>query len=272
MFGLSGWEIAWGCTCFVVATVTFISQVGPEQAASNLSQWVQWVGLKAPSWLKKRAADRWVFRVGFVMLLGLSFLAGIRVEPWLYPPAPPQIVQVPAPAAQINIPAKLVENISPPIPPDVALRGARYLLLKRLIADVTQMKKALDSSGPRALENIKPAPPGMVRRSMAMMEWNQALRVLESLNGEAYKNRLIDLKSAPELSINTITAPGEDAFTATDEHTQQEKYNFRSFYFLMRNVDKQADALITDMQREQDGVVRALETDAAGKEFLQESK
>jgi hypothetical protein len=101
--------------------------------------------------------------------------------------------------------------------------------------------------------------------------WNDTLSTLRQINERAYKNRTFDPNSVPELSIPTLTAPGEQAFANTDEDTQKAKYDYRAFYFLTRNVTRQTDALIADMHKEQDLIAGGLEKSAEGQEFLKDS-
>lgn len=74
------WGILWFVLTAVVGAVMWAAQVGPEQAGSNLAQWARKVGIHhVPSWLRTRAADRWVLRWGKVALviLALTGLAGM---------------------------------------------------------------------------------------------------------------------------------------------------------------------------------------------------
>ena len=67
-----------------------------------------------------------------------------------------------------------------------------------------------------------------------------------------------------------MTAPGEDAFRDADEATQKAKYDYRAFHFLIGNIRKQADALIGDLENEQNGIVSALQKTEEGKKFTEE--
>jgi hypothetical protein len=274
MLGFTPFEIGSGVLAFLVGALMFASQVGPDEAISNLSLWVQKAGVHAPAWLRARATDKWVFRIGFLVLLVLSFSFGVRVTPWLYPPPPPQIVQVPAPSLPQHASELLSANTLPPIPTEIGSLAARYLLLKKLISSTKEWRGIAASSGPMVRDSIKALTTATTDRIYqervgdVTAQWNACLKEFQRINDDAYSNRQIDLKSVPELSIPTLTAPDEAAFTKNDEATQRARYDYRAFHFLTINVLRQADSLISDMQREQNSIAEALQKTARGKDFL----
>jgi hypothetical protein len=289
LLGFTTGEIAWGATGIIVGALMFASQVGPEQAISNLSLWVQKAGVHAPAWLKARATDKWVFRVGFIVLLGLFFVAGIRLQPWLYPPAPPQIILVPMAAPSLpNSPTRLEANIPPPLPTDVADIAARYVLLRNSIKSTMEIKKIVEGIGPLLRDAMIPPPrppsdptayaqyQNEIRNrsgryqivSMWREQWDANLKKLQAINDSVYKNRPIDLKIVPELAIPTMTAPSEEKFWDNDEKTQRDKYAYRAFHFLVGDIAKQCDSLVADMNAEQNQVEAALAKTAEGRDFL----
>jgi hypothetical protein len=72
----------------VVAALMFCAQVGPAQAKSNLALWAGQCGIHTvPSWLRSRAADRFVIKwgkyaLGFSMLIGIG---GLTMSNFSYP-------------------------------------------------------------------------------------------------------------------------------------------------------------------------------------------
>lgn len=86
MFGFSWTEIGWfGLTIFVGA-VMWATQVGPNEAVSNLSEWARKCGIKdPPAWLRARATDRRVRRSAAVLFCALLFWGGMGFEKWLSP-------------------------------------------------------------------------------------------------------------------------------------------------------------------------------------------
>jgi hypothetical protein len=63
------WAIR-GCA----VALMFGAQVGPKDARSNISEWVDLIGVQTPAWLKQPVIDKWGFWFGLGVLV-LSFSA-----------------------------------------------------------------------------------------------------------------------------------------------------------------------------------------------------
>ena len=60
------------------------TQVGPNEAVSNLSEWARKCGIKdPPAWLRERRTDRRVRAVAIIGLVFLVFLGGMRFHIWM---------------------------------------------------------------------------------------------------------------------------------------------------------------------------------------------
>ena len=59
------------------------SVLPPEDAKSNLSKWIEWVGIsRIPSWLQARSVDQAAYRwakagLFFLVSLGIGFICGL---------------------------------------------------------------------------------------------------------------------------------------------------------------------------------------------------
>jgi hypothetical protein len=94
MFGFSRLEILWFIVTCLVGLVMWGTQVGPNEAVSNLSEWVAKIGIRnPPAWLKERAVDRRVRRGAFFMFVILLFLGGMVFQRWLSPNDQQQTLQ-----------------------------------------------------------------------------------------------------------------------------------------------------------------------------------
>ena len=76
----------WFIVTAAVAAVMYASQVGPDQAVSNLSLWAKKFGVEnPPEWLKEKSADRRIRRsaaIGLASLLTIGgFMAGMLLIP-----------------------------------------------------------------------------------------------------------------------------------------------------------------------------------------------
>lgn len=67
--------VAWFIITFVVGAVMWAAQIGPKAAASNLSDWVIWLGLNPPNWLRSPNADLIVRKLG-PLVLAVLIVAG----------------------------------------------------------------------------------------------------------------------------------------------------------------------------------------------------
>jgi hypothetical protein len=80
----------WFVLTSIVGGLMYASQVGPDQAASNLSLWVKKFGIEdPPQWLKQKSADRKVRRwaliaLGCLLVIG-GFLGGMIFNDYLRP-------------------------------------------------------------------------------------------------------------------------------------------------------------------------------------------
>jgi hypothetical protein len=62
--------------------LVFATRTGPQEASSNLSKWVAWLGFRPPKWLLDQGADRWGIRVAVVFFI---LAAGLFCA-WVYAP------------------------------------------------------------------------------------------------------------------------------------------------------------------------------------------
>jgi hypothetical protein len=81
----------WFVLTTIVGALMYVTQVGPDQAASNLSQWAVKLGMEdPPKWLKAKSADRKVRQHAAIALAGLlvfgGFLGGMVFDDYLRPP------------------------------------------------------------------------------------------------------------------------------------------------------------------------------------------
>ena len=67
------WGGLWAVATTLVGLVMFAAQIGPDEARSNLSKWVEKAGIHSiPRWLRSRKADRFVLRWGKWALVATS--------------------------------------------------------------------------------------------------------------------------------------------------------------------------------------------------------
>ena len=217
--------------------------------------------------------------IGTVIFGGVA-LGGVVWHTYFTIPPPPTTIYVSAPAGgPVNIPTRLEANVPPPIHTDVALVGARYLLLKELIPMAMEARKNAAERGPRARDALKPRDverTGVVLHVVGQngperVSWDQTLKEILRINDRAYRNRKIDLYSVPELANTTRTGPDEFVFVGTDEPTQRAKYDYRVLSFWVPNVLKQTDALISDLTLEQTNNETGLKKMTEGAQFLKAS-
>jgi hypothetical protein len=215
-----------------------------------------------------------------LVIFGAVALGGVIWRTFFIIPPPPTTIYVSAPVGgPDNIPTRLEANIPPPIHTDVAFVGARYLLLKELLPMAMEARKIAAERGPKARDALKPRDverTGLVLHVVGQngperVSWDRTLKEIQRINDRAYKNRKIDLYSAPELPNTTLTGPDESVFASTDEATQRAKYNYRVLHFWIQNALKQTDALIADLMREQANNETALKKMAEGAQFLKAS-
>jgi transcriptional regulator with XRE-family HTH domain len=84
---MSGVAIAfaiWGCLTGTVGVVMALARTGPDEAVSNLSKWIEKVGLHRLAFrLRSPVTDRRVFRAGLIAMATLLFIGGVGVGMWL---------------------------------------------------------------------------------------------------------------------------------------------------------------------------------------------
>jgi hypothetical protein len=78
----------WFVLTTVVGALMYASQIGPDQAASNLSLWAKKFGVEdPPEWLKKKSADkkvrRWATIALSTLLVSGGFLAGMVFDDYV---------------------------------------------------------------------------------------------------------------------------------------------------------------------------------------------
>lgn len=194
-------------------------------------------------------------------------------------PEPPKtiIVSAPPPPPSTNIPAKLIANIMPDFPSEVAVLAARQLLLRELISAGKKSREVVETIGPKVRDALKPVQPSQntfINRGAWMAQQYQSdafyasIHKIQEVNVRAYSNRPLDLQTVPELAIPTMVAPDEGAFVATDDNTNKNKYDYRRIHFLIGNILKQVDSLINDMEAESNYIVQKLQKSAEGKPFV----
>lgn len=78
---MSGWPrtiIKW-LPGGIAAAIMWASGVGPNEARSNVAQWLEFLGLSdLPNWLVSKTADRWIFWVTAVLLVSYVLLVFLR--------------------------------------------------------------------------------------------------------------------------------------------------------------------------------------------------
>jgi hypothetical protein len=166
--------------------------------------------------------------------------------------APDIVINAPPPTPVPASPptyGKLVANDPPDIPEEVAKRVARYLQLEDAIERAKAVRPALEANGIIYRDRMKPFKVGEGRPGGIgfVDRWNYPLKELTAINGLIYKNRTLDITSVPQLAIPTMVAPDESAFP---EDAGEARYRYRAFHFLLQNILKQADQLISDMEKE----------------------
>lgn len=67
--------LKWLPGAFAVPIVIGAASIGPDQAVSNISKWIQWIGISdLPSWLTAQSADRWAI-FGALLFSVIYFVA-----------------------------------------------------------------------------------------------------------------------------------------------------------------------------------------------------
>jgi hypothetical protein len=204
--------------------------------------------------------------IGAAVLASLTLVAvsvglGIMYRAGHFEPKPPDIVINAPPAIPVPVSpptyGKLVANEPPDFPQEVAKRVARYLQLKDAIERAKAVRPALEANGIVYRDRMKPFKLGENRTIGFVDRWNYPLKELTTINNLIYKNRALDITSVPQLAIPTNVAPDESAFP---EDAGEARYRYRAFHFLLQNILKQADHLISDMEKEADLVRKAIDS------------
>ncbi|WP_457796638.1 hypothetical protein [Methylocystis sp. S23] len=229
----------------------------------------------------------------FFGTLSLGALALFAAEIFFeFSPLPEKLITVTVPPASHTLPLlpspqQLVANNPPPISNDIAINASRYLLLEEATQKAETIRDSLEKNAQGVLANelrniemqqqIKDGKLDMFHQRNIIMHqvgynyifsWKNTVTELEDLNKKLYSNRPLDVTTTNELSIPTVVAPGEERFVGADEATSMKKYEFRKFYFLSRNVVKQANAFIEDIKKEKSIVAQGLEKSAEGRNFV----
>jgi hypothetical protein len=196
-----------------------------------------------------------------IIILGLVVAAcGVLWQLWRAPPNvstahPPINVIVQAPSATPPGPPAGLQANTLPVPPNTnAEKVVRYLQLKSLVTEAKNLKDRISRSSETyektsqmiATRKDGPMLSMSIERSGAYENWTNGVRQLKQINSKAYQNRQMDLESVPELQIPILKAPGEEAFG----DNAQGAYKFRTFHYLSVNIQKQADALIEELERD----------------------
>jgi hypothetical protein len=58
----------------------FAARTGPEEASSNLSKWISWMGMRPPEWLIDKSRDRWGQRIAVILFV----VAAAPFSAWVY--------------------------------------------------------------------------------------------------------------------------------------------------------------------------------------------
>jgi hypothetical protein len=97
------------------------------------------------------------------------------------------------------------------------------------------------------------------------LNWQTAINDLKRLNDRAYTNRTFDTETVPELSNPRLMAPGETDFGSSDGVNA---WDYHKFHFLSVNITKQAESLISDMERELAAIKSKIESTPMGKAVI----
>jgi hypothetical protein len=196
-----------------------------------------------------------------IIILGLVIAAcGVLWQLWRSPPSvnstqTPINVIVQAPSATSPGPPAGLQANTLPVPPNTnAEKVVRYLQLKSLVTEAKNLKDLISRSSEtyekmsQLLATRKDGPFGSIstERTGAYENWTNSVRQLKQINSDAYKNRPMDMETVPELGNPLLKAPGEEAFG----DNAQGAYKFRTFHYLSVNVQKQANALIEELERD----------------------
>jgi hypothetical protein len=74
----------WGCLTGTVGLIMAFARTGPDDAASNLSKWLERAGIhQIPNWLRARQADKLVYRWAMLVMAALLFVGGIGFDSWI---------------------------------------------------------------------------------------------------------------------------------------------------------------------------------------------
>jgi hypothetical protein len=72
--------IVWLLVTAAIGILMWAARVRPDQAGSNLAEWARKIGLhRVSTWLRRRAAARWVFCLGVVALVIIGSISMFRL-------------------------------------------------------------------------------------------------------------------------------------------------------------------------------------------------
>ena len=141
------------------------------------------------------------------------------------PVAPIVVNPIPSPPRVSFNAVPLVPNLPPPVPNNEAEVVSRYVQLKALIEQATEVKERLKGNAAAWEEfsirsNQPSSDPGTgPRRASAGKvaqvtrgQWQMSIETLKRLNATAYANRIFDAETVPELENPLLKAPNEEAF------------------------------------------------------------
>ncbi len=67
---------------FLSGAIVIGATIGPEEATSNISQWLNFLGIfTLPKWITAKSADSWAFNVGIAIFVAWGlFRLGISIK------------------------------------------------------------------------------------------------------------------------------------------------------------------------------------------------
>jgi hypothetical protein len=71
----------------LIGLIMLFARTGPDDATSNLSKWITWVGIhRIPGWLRSRVADKWALTIGTLLTTTFLLFLGMSIQRWLSQP------------------------------------------------------------------------------------------------------------------------------------------------------------------------------------------
>jgi hypothetical protein len=200
----------WAGVTGTLGLLMALARTPPDEAASNLSRWLEWTGLRhIPGWLKDRAADRWVFRYGLGMMGVLLFLGGMLFDNWTrspiivnpLPPSPPSS-RPPQPLQKLVeltwndslIIERAFLSVAKPCAVKISASNPETMNARNILAHIIRLNNSCDIFDDRADTEGRSfprpdidAPPPSAPPNGVIMRWhtnyNDGQKVYETLNG-----------------------------------------------------------------------------------------